>query len=279
MINETIKKGRKYRVKDKTGWTRFSFWTKGSDVECDDGRSVEEKVGAINGITDDITSNASDMAASIKAVKKVHDTAQNSIKNLNIQNSNLVYETNSGDSGTIPLSYSLESLGITASSAEINALNGINTNSTVCTEDKVMDIISQKIPTNIGWDTDGNGDTGKITININMTIKTKGEDETINEEIINYENAGNICKVGDLVVAWGRFSATAGANWGGCTVTIQFNNISFSSPDTWQFICNTDGLLNKHEIKEKANTQLVMDIGALAQGGGNGYVTWLAIGY
>lgn len=53
-INEVIITGRKYRrlidVATKL-WERISFWTKASDVEFDDGKNAQLKVGAIKGIT------------------------------------------------------------------------------------------------------------------------------------------------------------------------------------------------------------------------------------
>lgn len=70
-INETISKGNKYRrLKDATSkiWQRISFWTAASDVEFENGSTLEESMGDIKGITDDLTSNSSDVAASAAAV-------------------------------------------------------------------------------------------------------------------------------------------------------------------------------------------------------------------
>ena len=50
-INETIVTGRKYRrcVDAATkAWQRISFWTKSTDVEFEDGKNAEEKIGAID---------------------------------------------------------------------------------------------------------------------------------------------------------------------------------------------------------------------------------------
>lgn len=47
-INETIVTGRKFRkLVDETTklWQRISFWTKASDVEFDDGKTAQEKLG------------------------------------------------------------------------------------------------------------------------------------------------------------------------------------------------------------------------------------------
>lgn len=53
-LNENVVTGRKYRhctdVQAKL-WERISFWKKASDIEFDDGRSAQTKVGAIKGIT------------------------------------------------------------------------------------------------------------------------------------------------------------------------------------------------------------------------------------
>lgn len=47
-INEQIVTGRKFRkLVDETTklWQRISFWTKASDVEFNDGKTAEEKIG------------------------------------------------------------------------------------------------------------------------------------------------------------------------------------------------------------------------------------------
>ncbi len=75
-LNETIATGRKFReLIDEAVmlWERISFWCKASDCEFDDGKTAEVKLGAINGITDSLTSDASDIAASAAAVKALND--------------------------------------------------------------------------------------------------------------------------------------------------------------------------------------------------------------
>ncbi len=50
-INEQIVTGRKFRklLDEATKlWQRISFWTKASDVEFDDGRTAEEKLGKLS---------------------------------------------------------------------------------------------------------------------------------------------------------------------------------------------------------------------------------------
>lgn len=79
-INETISTGNKYRrLKDASSklWQRLSFWTKASDVEFDNGATVEASLGNIQGITDSINSNASNIAASAAAVNTLNSNIGN----------------------------------------------------------------------------------------------------------------------------------------------------------------------------------------------------------
>ena len=90
-INEKIVTGRKFRkLIDETTklWQRISFWTKASDVEFDDGKTAEEKLGAINGITDSLTSKNTNIALSAAAGNNLQTQItqlQNSINNLGPQ--------------------------------------------------------------------------------------------------------------------------------------------------------------------------------------------------
>ena len=52
----------------------MSFWTHSKDVEFVDGKTAETKVGAINGITSDISGEADDIAASIKCVNELNSS-------------------------------------------------------------------------------------------------------------------------------------------------------------------------------------------------------------
>ena len=79
-INEQIVTGRKFRkLVDETNkiWQRISFWTKAADVEFNDGKTAEQKLGAINGITSDLTCEDPKIAASAKSVKTLHTTINN----------------------------------------------------------------------------------------------------------------------------------------------------------------------------------------------------------
>ncbi len=55
-INETIQKGNAYRtcIDDSDAanlqWARQSFWTAASDVEFEDGKTVEQKLGSLKGL-------------------------------------------------------------------------------------------------------------------------------------------------------------------------------------------------------------------------------------
>ena len=74
-MSEQIVTGKKYRILTDVAqkvWQRVSFWTKSSDVEFDDGKTAQNKVGAINGITDSLVSNSSNIAASAKAVSELN---------------------------------------------------------------------------------------------------------------------------------------------------------------------------------------------------------------
>lgn len=85
-VNEQIVTGRKFRkLIDEANklWQRISFWTKASDVEFNDGKNAETKFGAINGVTDSLTSTASNIAASAKAVKTLNDKVTQLSSNIN----------------------------------------------------------------------------------------------------------------------------------------------------------------------------------------------------
>lgn len=77
-INEVIVIGRAERqLIDKAAklWQRISRWTHASDVEFEDGKTAQEKVGSINGITTDLDDQY-DVAASIAAVNSVNEELQ-----------------------------------------------------------------------------------------------------------------------------------------------------------------------------------------------------------
>ena len=71
MSTDVTKTGAVYRVLaalSPVTWNKISFWGKASDVEFNDTKSAETKVGAIDGITSDRTSKSDSYAASTKMV-------------------------------------------------------------------------------------------------------------------------------------------------------------------------------------------------------------------
>lgn len=77
-VNERIVTGRKFRRlidKEAKLWQRISWWTRSNDVECDDGKTVEQKIGDINGITSSLN-DRHDLAASISSVNSVNEELQ-----------------------------------------------------------------------------------------------------------------------------------------------------------------------------------------------------------
>ena len=70
------KTGKSYNIFDKINnvWNKISFWHKASDCEFDDGKTAQTKLGAINGITSDLTGEAEDIAASIKCVNQLNSS-------------------------------------------------------------------------------------------------------------------------------------------------------------------------------------------------------------
>lgn len=75
VINEQIVSSYYRRLIDKSAklWQRISFWTKSSDVEFNDGKTAEEKVGNINGITSDFAANDDSISASSVLTHKAYN--------------------------------------------------------------------------------------------------------------------------------------------------------------------------------------------------------------
>ena len=75
-INEQIITGRKFRkcldAANKV-WMRISFWTSANDLEFDDGRTLQQKLGTIDCITDSLESNDLKSALAAKAGKVLND--------------------------------------------------------------------------------------------------------------------------------------------------------------------------------------------------------------
>ncbi|MCI8418469.1 MAG: hypothetical protein HFI33_13425 [Lachnospiraceae bacterium] len=99
-INEQIVTGRKFRkLMDEANkiWQRISFWTKASDVEFNDGKNAETKLGAINGITSDLNCDDPTIAASAKSVRTLNTTITNMSTTFN---ANLNNKANASALGT-----------------------------------------------------------------------------------------------------------------------------------------------------------------------------------
>lgn len=75
-VNEKIVTGRKFRRlidRDSKLWQLISWWTKASDVEFDDGKTAEQKLGDINGITSDFLVNDESVAASSNLTNRAYE--------------------------------------------------------------------------------------------------------------------------------------------------------------------------------------------------------------
>ena len=75
-INEKIVTGRKWRRlidKDSKLWQLISWWTKASDVEFDDGKTAEQKLGNIDGITSDFSVDDESIAASSNLTNRAYN--------------------------------------------------------------------------------------------------------------------------------------------------------------------------------------------------------------
>ena len=76
---------RKLIDKDQNLWLEESFWTDASDVEFSDGKTAQDKVGSINGITSDVTREDTDIASSILPVHNIKSNLDQGIINDRIQ--------------------------------------------------------------------------------------------------------------------------------------------------------------------------------------------------
>ena len=70
------KTGKSYNIFDKVNnvWNKISFWHKASDCEFNDGKTAQTKVGAIDGITSDLSGESETVAASIKCVNQLNSS-------------------------------------------------------------------------------------------------------------------------------------------------------------------------------------------------------------
>ena len=121
---EIITKDRKeYNIWDKVNnvWNRLNFLTNAKSVDFDDGKTAQNKVGAIDGITSDLSGESETVAASIKCVNQLN----NSLGGLNF------YEDESGNKYVVGADAVPKKLGecdfkITISAAyDTNSSNGL----------------------------------------------------------------------------------------------------------------------------------------------------------
>lgn len=68
MDKENIKSREYYRIKTADGWDRMHFVTDAGSVDAADGKSLEEKVGNIKGITTDIDTKETGYALDASAI-------------------------------------------------------------------------------------------------------------------------------------------------------------------------------------------------------------------
>lgn len=75
-VIEQITTGRHYRIMNdfatKT-WHRISFWKKAQDIHFNNSMTLQDTCGNIQGITDSIISDSSNVIASVAAVKALND--------------------------------------------------------------------------------------------------------------------------------------------------------------------------------------------------------------
>lgn len=76
------KKFKKY-IKTSSGFQLQSLWTSANTVEADDKRTIQTKVGAINGISSSETANSAEIAASTALTNKMNGTINNLSRDLN----------------------------------------------------------------------------------------------------------------------------------------------------------------------------------------------------
>ena len=92
-MQETIKTGRKYRkcIDNTSGnkkWERYSFWSKASDVEFNDGTTAENKLGSFKGVTTNENQSAG-YAADVTLLKSIKTALTNSITSVSTSVTNL----------------------------------------------------------------------------------------------------------------------------------------------------------------------------------------------
>ena len=87
------KKFKKY-IKTSSGFQLQSLWSNANTVEADDGKNMETKVGAINGITSSTTANSTDIAASANLVNTRCNELSNNLETTNNKLGGCSFEQN-----------------------------------------------------------------------------------------------------------------------------------------------------------------------------------------
>lgn len=152
-VNETIVTGRKFRkLTDAASkkWQRISFWHKASDCEFNDGKTAEEKLGAIKGITTDLNVTVPGYAADATRVSELNNSlgglqflqdaegnwgykpsgADTVIPfNLHTFHNLSVVKTNSNNGGVLSATYTFSSKGFYIGVSEGNASRWIKCSS------------------------------------------------------------------------------------------------------------------------------------------------------
>ena len=96
-VNEQIVTGRKFRkcidVANKV-WLRISFWTSANDVEFDDGKTLQQKLGTFSGLTDSLASADTKYALTAAAGKVLNDKLEQTANNVLTLTNNVSTLTN-----------------------------------------------------------------------------------------------------------------------------------------------------------------------------------------
>ena len=87
------KKFKKY-IKTSSGFQLQSLWSNANTVEADDGKNMQTKVGAINGITSSTTANSTDIAASANLVNTRCNELSNNLETTNNKLGGCSFEQN-----------------------------------------------------------------------------------------------------------------------------------------------------------------------------------------
>ena len=126
-LNEQIvEETRYYRQcvdKDNKKWERYGLWNRGKDTECEDGNTVETKVGAIKGITTSTNVSETGYAADAKTVSEINQSLTN-LKNPAKGTKGILVNGGAPLSRDFLLVYTLKTTNVALSGASFS-INGI----------------------------------------------------------------------------------------------------------------------------------------------------------